>query len=447
MNNIIRSGEKIVEFYYGGNKLKQSFLELENVKKIKIAVAYVSYYGVELIKEISSKSGLGKNKIEIYISPEFSNQNQVQILQELDSVAQVKIVFDIKFHPKVYLFELKDKSRLVLGSSNLTKGGVESNLEFDTIKDIDNSSNEKLVLECFFENCNNKSKELDISIINWYKEIENDIKELNNIQNKIHRKIYKIQTNKDAFDEEKYDIDDYYFNFSDYELFFDRNIKKGDSNIINSRSNVREKLLNINDNIYHIIKNLNLNHHPRNANIVSSIEPNQFNKYQVDWLGVRYGKTEDEIKILNKDAHKKYVRKEEGFGFQKHACIQYSISQSGFSVNLFHSVHNGAIDRYFMKDKMIDNNFMEALNLELENLKGYGFIWYIDDKKFDIDSSDIREFKDFYNYDDEGKISILSKSFNPDDIRLRNLDSISNLVVEYVEMLNPLYNLVSYRLR
>lgn len=43
------------------------------------------------------------------------------------------------FHPKIYLFEGKDKSELIIGSSNLTSQGLFANVEASLLVSIDNS--------------------------------------------------------------------------------------------------------------------------------------------------------------------------------------------------------------------------------------------------------------------------------------------------------------------
>ncbi|MCK9219175.1 MAG: phospholipase D family protein [Bacteroidales bacterium] len=52
------------------------------------------------------------------------------------------------FHPKIYLFEGNDKSELIIGSSNLTKPGLFSNVETSLLVRIDNSvEDDKKIVE------------------------------------------------------------------------------------------------------------------------------------------------------------------------------------------------------------------------------------------------------------------------------------------------------------
>ena len=99
-----------------------------------------------------------------------------------------------------------------------------------------------------------------------------------------------------------------------------------------------------------------------------------------------------------------------------------------------------------MHKRLMDLDFRENIEKELNKLKGYGFTWSIDSEEFSIDNDDISEFCDFYlEHDCEGKYSSLSVFFEPDDDKTKDLDSICEVVKNYVKILVPLYNLVSYR--
>ena len=99
-----------------------------------------------------------------------------------------------------------------------------------------------------------------------------------------------------------------------------------------------------------------------------------------------------------------------------------------------------------MHKRLMDLDFRQNIEKELNKLKGHGFKWSINSEEFSIDNDDINEFCDFYlEHDCEGKYSSLSILFDPDDDKIKDLDSICELVKNYVKMLVPLYNLVSYR--
>lgn len=432
-----------MELYYRGNNLKKALLETKDIRKMKIAVAYFSEYGLKTLKEIINKNNISKNRVEIYLSPEFTNKNQGKILSELVQMGNVYIIYNTNFHPKVYLFECRESNKLIFGSSNFTQNGIEKNIEFDSILELDNKSMHKDKVDVFFSYCKDQSKQVDEDIINWYISIESDLEELRKVQYKIRKKIFEPETKDDPFGEDRYDIEDYYFTFSDYETFFKRNESKEDNIIRNSRLEVKYKILDIHHSIYKKVKSLDIDCHWNPNNITSLIRPCKYNKGKVEWLGVRYGKNEYEIKELNNNL----TNKDEELGFQKHACIQYAIGASGFEVNLFHSVPNDAVDRGVIHNRLMDKSYRKKIENELRKLRGHGFYWNIDGERFSIDNDDINTFYEYYIRNDcEGKFSSLCKFFEPDCIEIKDKNSICDVVTKYIEILIPLYNLVSFRL-
>ena len=288
-----------MQLYYGGDKLKNEIVNTRNIKRIKIAVAYFSEYGLKTLQNLISNNNLSKNRVEIYLSPEFTNKNQGQILKELNKIAKTYVVFDAKFHPKVYLFECENSNKLIFGSSNFTQNGIESNIEFDSILEITNTKAEKIKVDLFFDHCKNKAKEVDAEMIEWYISIESELEQLRKVQSKIKKKIFQKETQDDSFDEDDYNLDDFYFRYEDYELLFPRNMSKEDTTMKKYRAYLREKILDIHNLIYNDIKKLGVNCHWRKDNISSLIRPCMYNHYRVNWMRGRYGKTEDEVKGLN----------------------------------------------------------------------------------------------------------------------------------------------------
>ena len=213
------------------------------------------------------------------------------------------------------------------------------------------------------------------------------------------------------------------------------------------RKTVQDKILEINSNIYEQVKKLKIYHHWRKSNITSLITLNQYNFYRVAWMGVRYGKSKEQIDELNYGAGKG----DDIFGFQKHACLQYCIASNGFEVNLFHAVKNGAVDRGYL-DKNLEKLAPKIIE-EVEKLKGEGCYWTItgdgldEPEYFYFDDEDGESFINYYKkYDKEGRESFLSYYLEPDDEVLEDIDSISEFILEKFEKLLPLYNLLSLRM-
>ena len=427
-----------------GNTLEEELLNIRNVKFIRIATAYFSKEGLDILKKVKDKYSLKKVNIELYLSPEFSVDSPHKLLKELIEICNVYIVLNIKFHPKVYWLKSVDKSKLIFGSSNFTKGGFVNNIEFNNISFVD--SWEEVKLERFFNYCKNNSDIVSDEIIKFYKDKEKELNKLKDVEKRIKKSLYAYQRRNDEFDQDKYDLNEMYFKYEDYETLFERNQKLDEYAINNRRKVIKDKLLKIHDSVYSTLKKENIYCHWRKDNITSLIRPCKFNNGKVAWVGVRYGKSKREI-----DELKYGVENDEDLGFQKHACLQFSIAASGFEVNLFHAVRRDAIDRNYMHENI--DKYKYKIENELDKLKGEGLKWVVYDKSetksyvFDIDNKKSEEFIEFYKkYDEDGRESYLLYYLPPDDVNLKNLSSISKFVIDKIKILVPLYNLLAFRL-
>lgn len=427
-----------------GKTLEDELLNCDKVSKVKIATAYLSKEGIKIISKLKKKYNLSRNSIEVYISLEFSIEEPHVLLRDLVEICKAYIVFNNKFHAKVYFFYGQDKNKLIFGSSNLTYGGFSKNIEFDSIKEI--NKDEECKLNMFFDYCKNTSKEVGNEIIEFYEKQNDSLKKLAENRKKLEKEIYKFQNVNDAFDKDKYDLEDRYFKYIDYETLFLRNQCLDNIEINNRRKAIQNKLLVVNDYIYKRVKKLGIYHHWRDNNITSLIRPCVYNHERVAWIGVRYGKHENEIKKLNVG-----VEKDGELGFQKHACLQYSINPHGVEINLFHAVKRDAVDRSYLHEKI--SNLSPKIINEIDKLKGEAYIWCIydelEDKEyyFDIDKSEPKDFIAFYKkYDMDGRDSFLTYFVNPDDELLENENVLGDFILEELEKLVPLYNLLSLRL-
>lgn len=429
------------EFYWHGGKLKEEIMNMQSVNKLSIATAFFSLYGLNLVNMIALKNSLPKTKIEIFLSPEFSCDNPSELLIRLDQFATVYIVSKLPFHAKVYYFEGAD-SKLIFGSSNLTKGGIENNIEFDLLLD-EVSNDEKVRLSYFFDYCRNNSTLLNHNIINMYLKNEEEFKQLKMLQKKLKKKLFEYETQSDPFDDDEYDLEDYYFDFSDYETLFQRNWSRADSDIKARRKTIQSKLLDIHNITIIKIRKMGLDCHWRPDNITSLINPCVFNKHVVTWVGIRYGS-----KVI-KEFARKLDPKDAAHGFQKYACLQFNLNRKGFEVCLFHAVPHDAVDRSYVYGKLSDKIYKQKIINEIEILKGYGLVWHIYDESiecplFEFDTENAKDFIEFYmKNDQEGRESYLSYFVAPNDCRLKNEESISKLVIEMIEVMKPLYNVMA----
>ncbi|MDR0605213.1 MAG: phospholipase D-like domain-containing protein [Bacteroidales bacterium] len=119
--------------------------ELQQASEVRIAVAFMKVTGIKVI-ENSMKSCLQNNgKIEIITGLDFKTTDP----KSIQYILNLKKDFpnlgfycygdkqnnktNIVFHPKIYLFSNQKEKTSIIGSTNLTGGGLTTNFEVNTI--------------------------------------------------------------------------------------------------------------------------------------------------------------------------------------------------------------------------------------------------------------------------------------------------------------------------
>jgi HKD family nuclease len=425
-----------------GTTLEAELLSCNSVKKVAIATAYLSSHGIKTLQEIKTKYSLQRKDISLYLSSSFSTDKPHEILEQLSKEYDTRIVFEPFFHPKIYFFE-GEPCKLIYGSSNFTRGGMNRNVEFDFIGIP--TSDDIASLSSFWNYCNSIAKPVDEEVIKFFKDNQDKIDEiakLHSAQKKLKSTLSRFVQRDDPFPPGKYELDDYYFKYEDYEIFFMRNGGENNTEITKKRKELQRKLLNINEKIYTQIKKLGIAHHKDTDHITSLPYPRQANNDFVGWMCVRYGKTPEELKTL------KYKREEDDpvYGFQRHGCLQFHIDSKGFDIFLFLANEKGAVDRNYWKE----NKTIPQIKAELGKLRGEGMVWHIrnsqTDKPFDIDKKQPPAFCDYLQENDcEGYQSYLKKHYEPDNVILKSEDTICDEIVRVMTKLLPLYNAMVWR--
>lgn len=434
--------------------LADYFKQQNDLKSVTIATAYFSEYGFNLLQDLVELNQLSSKKVTLYLGNEFTDIKIAEILKKLNKIATVYIVDKMPLHAKVYLFEkAKGKYEMIHGSANFTKGGFERNLEFFTLQQGEDVDVNKL--NYFFDFCKNNAVFADSSIIDYYEAIEDDLRKLRKIQQEIRKNMKQRITLDDGFQEDDYDLTDSYFSYEDFETLFRRNEQLKTEDLKQRRERIRNKLLTIDRLIRSYINDWDLHPHWNTQNITSGTEPNVFNHHRVSWMGVRYGKTEHEVKQLNSSPIWDRRDKDEQIGFQKHSCIQFCLVPNGFEILLFHAVAKGAVDRGYLHDLIHFNKKAELQRITkaIAKLKGKGFVWSISDPnkrslvaKFDIDNETPENFIEFYKkYDKEGYVSVCEYSIEPDNQILKDKKEIAKLILRKTKQLLPLYRSVTLR--
>lgn len=125
-----------------GNVINQ---ELQNANNVQIAVAFLKYSGVKVIENSLQQCLKHGGSIELIAGLDFKTTDPQSIHYFVNLTRQYpKAKFycfgdkgenktDVVFHPKIYLFENGRETTGIVGSTNLTRGGLISNFEVNTI--------------------------------------------------------------------------------------------------------------------------------------------------------------------------------------------------------------------------------------------------------------------------------------------------------------------------
>ena len=118
-----------------GKTLRHSFYD-SDYDSFSCIVAFASPSGIESIKDelLHFRGHGGKFKTIVGVDQKQTSKKALELLLSLN--INTKIYYttsNIIFHPKIYLFNGSTKTRIILGSSNMTRAGLFQNVEASVI--------------------------------------------------------------------------------------------------------------------------------------------------------------------------------------------------------------------------------------------------------------------------------------------------------------------------
>ena len=125
-----------------GNIINQ---ELQNAQSARIAIAFLKYSGVKVIEKSLNQCLDNNGSVEIIAGLDFKTtdpQSMHYFIKLQKQKPNLKFYCygdkdvnktDIVFHPKIYLFQGKRETTGIVGSTNLTGGGLMTNFEANVI--------------------------------------------------------------------------------------------------------------------------------------------------------------------------------------------------------------------------------------------------------------------------------------------------------------------------
>lgn len=116
----------------------EKIMQLKNIKSVFLSVAYVCEGGVELIENLLKPFN---KKIELFVGI----RNGVTSAQALKRLIKNKVKLTLVdtaststiFHPKIFLTYSDKIAKIIIGSANLTTGGLIRNIEASTLIELD----------------------------------------------------------------------------------------------------------------------------------------------------------------------------------------------------------------------------------------------------------------------------------------------------------------------
>ena len=120
------------------NALREMF-DIPDIKRVSLSVAFISESGVQEIEE-QLKTHAGNTTIFAGIRNDITSH---QGLMRLHSIIGSKLYIvdtgarNLLFHPKLYFACSEEQARLIVGSANLTLGGLNNNVEASMVLDFD----------------------------------------------------------------------------------------------------------------------------------------------------------------------------------------------------------------------------------------------------------------------------------------------------------------------
>lgn len=125
-----------------GNIVKQ---EMQSANNVQIAVAFLKYTGIKVIEKSMRQCLDNGGNLELIAGLDFKTTDSkalqyfINLKKEYSNVKfycfgdRKENKTNIVFHPKIYLFEKGRETTGIVGSANLTRGGLISNFEVNTV--------------------------------------------------------------------------------------------------------------------------------------------------------------------------------------------------------------------------------------------------------------------------------------------------------------------------
>lgn len=428
------------------NKLKENLSPfLQHADEIWIAVALMKDDAFESIQGVIPLNCKQHYLVGIDLPTTPSVLRTLMTKSSSDKFEASIYKSEFNYHPKVYLIKSSNNYTAFIGSSNLTNGGFENNIEL----------NYQVTRQ---EDC--------LEILNWFNEIYQDgypltfeniatyESEYNSINiseehSKRKRKAIKLKkkiANEDIFS--NIDFNNRYFK-KEHHLAFRKELWLSDSDkSIEERELAKKRCIQLHETIFPQFKDYGIqvlkpNPMPNHlTSMIRQIDPTNPRAINSIWLS--YGKTANEIKKYQKLVGPDQKDKQT---FINHARLQIKINLNSIGIWFLFAKENegGLFDREFLKTELIKKTFRDKFYQMLKSLSKEYFISVGGERKFCYKFNSPEELHDFCKKDHIQKYFIIGRDYEITD----NEMSINNLPTETLKvfkLLFPYYEIMRHRI-
>lgn len=424
--------------------LKSDFEELlVTANEIWFAVALIKESTYDFIQDTINEDCKQNYLVGIDLptNPKVLRNLQSMLKKGLFEAAIYKSKFN--YHPKVYLFKENDSFTAFIGSSNLTDGGLEDNVELNY--KITNQEDCLSILDWFNTLCTESFPLTEENILG-YEEQFNSLEEIEK-ELKKRRKNFKLKkpvtiTNPlDAID-----FSDRYFK-KEHHFAFRKELWTNDSKeAIDERESTKVKCEELHKSIFPRFKDYDiqiLEPNPMSDHLISmirQIDPTKPRAINAMWLS--YGKSGDEIKQYQKEVGADQKAKHT---FIHHARLQLKIDFNNIGLYLLFAKENegGIFDRDFFKTSMRNNVYRDKFHQMLNALPNEYFISVGGNKEFCNNFSSAEDLHDFCKKDDIQKYFIIGRDYQITDNKMSE-NNLPNETLKVFKLLFPFYEMMRH---
>ncbi len=424
--------------------LKSDFEELlVTANEIWFAVALVKESTYDFIQNTINKDCKQNYLVGIDLptNPKVLWNMQSQLKNDLFEAAIYKTEYN--FHPKVYLIKSNDSFTAFIGSSNLTDGGLEDNVELNYKI---TSQEDCLSILDWFNTLYKESFPLTDENILAYEEQFNSLEEIEK-ELKKKRKSFKLKKPVSTTNPlDAIDFSDRYFK-KEHHLAFRKELWCDNSKeAIDERLSAKIKCEELHQSIFPRFKEYgiqSLEPNPDSNHLISmiwQIDPAKPRPINAMWLS--YGKSGDEIKQYQKEVGADQKAKHT---FIHHARLQLKIDFKNIGLYLLFAKENegGIFDRDFFKNSMRDREYRDSFYNQVKSLPNDYFISVGGNKEFCNKFSSSVELHNFCKKDDIQKYFIIGRDYEINDNEMSEIN-LPTETLEVFKLLFPFYQTMKH---